>query len=196
MQLPVGSYKVRPSPFGGQKMPEMRAADRQTSAVLIEREGSFFVYEPSLGLIGSGETAEVAYQKFQAARRNLMADVERAGLTMEREGSSKPGLAAELGIFIAKACIVMVLIVAIGAIGAVKVIQSAQGAAVAIGNALGSGKTISMVDVVHKSGEVAHDLQSLSDDNKKALLSNIGIVSRELTPYVEAWRNPPDNPTK
>jgi len=174
-------------------MPETRAADRQASAVLIERDGSFFAYEPALGLIASGETAQAAYREFEAARRKLMADVERAGLTIDRDAGRKPGMTAELGIFVAKTCIVLVLIVAIGAIGAVKVIQSAQGAAVAIGNALGSGKTISMVDVVQKSGEVVRDLQSLSDDNKKALINNIGTVSRELTPYVEAWRNPPDN---
>jgi hypothetical protein len=165
-----------------------------STTVLIERGGSYFVYEPTLGIIASGDTVEGAYRKFVGARRDLMEEVERAGLTVSRNQSSTPlpaaegvpgrSLLGELGLFAAKLCIVLVLV---GAIGGAAVRSVASG----VSQALAPFSSIVLADVVRKADDVARDARSLTIEQKESLRRSVGILSRELQPLLEAWRNPP-----
>src|SRR5260370_21071112 len=130
MQLLIGFYKVHESahyydPHQGTGMPLIRADESRSGAVLIERHGRFFVYEPWIGVVGSGETVEAAYRAFIGAKRGLMEEVERAGLTIEAAPLTAPaaqtptrrGIAVELGVFLAKTCIVLLIVGWIAALG-------------------------------------------------------------------------------
>jgi hypothetical protein len=85
-----------------------------STAVLLERGGSFFVYEPNLGIIASDETVEGAYRRFTGAKNALTEDAERAGLMLRRSVASaqlpaqsrasvagRQGVVAELAMFAA-----------------------------------------------------------------------------------------------
>jgi hypothetical protein len=172
-----------------------------STTVLIERGGSYFVYEPALGIIASGDTVEGAYRKFLDTRRDLMEQVERAGLTVSRNQSSTPLPAAggvpgrsflgELGLFAAKLCIVLVLVGAIGGMAVRSLAKSIDGVASGVSQALAPFSSIVLADVVRKADDVASDARSLTVEQKESLRRSIGILSRELQPLFEAWRDPP-----
>lgn len=161
-----------------------------STAVLLERGGSFFVYEPNLGIIASDETVEGAYRRFAGAKRALAEDAERAGLMLRRSVASarlpaqprpsapgRRGVVAELTMFVAK---IGIFFVVVGAIG------------VAVLMAIGpTVKPLGMADIVDKAAEIARDISSLSPEKKELLRQSVGIVSRELDPVGDAWRNPP-----
>jgi hypothetical protein len=146
---------------------------------------------------------EVAYKKFDIAKRELIANVERAGLVIGREavagrgpGSAQSqklrdvrGVAAELGVFALKGVIVLIIVGAAG----ISVGRSISGSIDRLGESI-APKSISMVDVVHKFAEIARDVQDLSESDRELLKQSIGKLSREIDPVVDAWRNPPASP--
>jgi len=156
-----------------------------STVVVLERGGNFFAYEPGLGIVVSDETVEGAYRRFANAKRALMEDAERAGLAIRRLVAS-PGsnpragsavgqrsVAAELTMFLAKTCIVFLVL----------------GGFVALGGGL--LKPLAMADIADKAADIARDISSLPPEKKELLRQSVGIVSRELSPVGDAWRNPP-----
>jgi hypothetical protein len=163
------------------------------TAVLLEQGGSFFVYEPSLGIIASDATVEGAYRRFSEAKRTLTVDAERAGLVMRRRLApvrlpprprqiihGQRGAVAELAMFLAKT---VILLLVLGAIG------GALG--ITVGRMTANVKPVGMADIADKAAEIARDASSLSPEKKELLRESVGIVSRELAPVIDSWRNPP-----
>ena len=154
-------------------MLEARQEVAPSTAVVIERGGIFFVYEPSLGIVVSDETIEGAYRRFAGAKRALVDEAERAGLTIRRfvapaEPQLQPQLAggqrpvvAELTIFFAKICIVFLVIGGLIALGA------------------GFVKPLAMGDIADKAADIARDISSLSPDKKDLLRQSVGGNVRE-----------------
>jgi hypothetical protein len=188
------SYRMtRRNRCQGLEMLGSRQEVAPSTAVLVERGGSFFVYEPNLGIITSDETVEGAYRRFASAKRALAEDAERAGLTLRRSvapprlpaqtrrsASGRRGVVAELTMFVAK---IGIFFVVVGAIGAA--------VAMAVGGTSPNVKPLGMADIADKAGEIARDISSLSPEKKELLRQSVGTVSHELDPVVDAWRNPP-----
>jgi len=180
-----------------------RTDDSGRSVTLIENNGRFFFFEPDVGVIASDEKIEGAYQKFLGARQAFWREVELAGLPVDgsRRAShareivlaSPTGrsMASELGLFIAKFGIAIVLI---GTIGGVAVTRAVNSVAAAIEHATSPIKSVSMADVTLKASDIVKDLRSLTEQEREALRQNIGAISRELGPMIDAWRNPPAKP--
>lgn len=165
------------------------------AAVLLEKDGRFFFCEPGLAVIASGDSVEGAYEKFIESRRGYLEDFERAGLNARRFSYAQlpgdldnGGKGLGLKAFLAKTCIVLLLIVGIGAITGLSVAHFVGGIVGPQVEAMGS---ISMEDVVKKVAVIAQDFQSLPDDRKETLKRDIGLLSREATMFIDAWRNPP-----
>jgi hypothetical protein len=162
----------------------------EVTAVLLERGGSFFVYEPNLGIIASDGTAEGAYRRFTGARLALAKEVERAGLTLRRSfvparlparpakvAAGQRGVVAELFLFVAKLGIFFLIV---------------GGTGLVVATTVGSGaKPLGMADVADKAAEIARDVSNLPPEKKELLRQSVGVVSRELGPVFDAWRNPP-----
>jgi hypothetical protein len=159
----------------------------QTTAILVEKSGRFFFYEPGLALIVSDDGIKRAHEKFVDARQAFFEEADRAGLRAGRPAAvtrvARPaqqlagrGVAAELGLFLAKICIVL-LIVAGG------------GAAVMMG--ITPPGSVSMVDIADKAAVIVKDVQAMPQDRKDSLRQSITILSREAAPMIDAWRNPP-----
>jgi len=179
-----------------------RTNDSGHSVTLVEKNGRFFFFQPDVGVIASGESIEDAYQKFLGARHAFLREVEQAGLTVgDKHGaagaqgivltSAVRNLSSELGLFVAKLCIAIVLIAAIS--GAV-LTRAAGGITTAIDQVAGSAKSISIADVSRKAADIVKDLQSLTEHEKESLRQSVGTISRELDPIIDAWRNPPAKP--
>lgn len=167
----------------------------EATAVLLERDGSFFVYEPNLGIIASDGTVEGAYARFTGAKHALAAEAERAGLTLRRSFvpprlparpaqvsagqvvAGQRGVVAELTLFVVKLGIFFLIV---GGIGLVVAMKGGSG-----------GKPLGMADVADKAAEIARDVSNLPPEKKELLRQSVGVVSRELGPVVDAWRNPP-----
>ena len=162
----------------------------ESTAVLLERGGSFFVYEPNLGIIASDGTVEGAYRRFTGAKLALVEDAERAGLALRRStvpdrlparprkvAVGQRGVVAELSLFVAK---IGILFLVVGAIGLAVAMTTGSG-----------GKSLGMADIVDKAAEIARDVSGLPPEKKELLRQSVGVVSRELGPVFDAWRNPP-----
>jgi hypothetical protein len=169
------------------------------TVVLLERNGRYFVYEPGLALISSDGDIKVAYEKFAAARHSYFEDIGRAGLTFNASSLATPGTSkaqstvgrsfrGELALFAAKLCVVLVFIAVIGASLGIVVQQ------LAAANSAQGG--LSMVDIANKAEVIAKDVQAMPQERKDALRRSIGVLSRELEPIVEAWRNSPPVPER
>lgn len=171
-------------------MLKARSDNLLSTAVLFEKSGKFYCYEPGLGLLASDDSVEGVYNKFMEAKRRFIAEVEQAGLTANLlapvvHGTERAKLIAgrdianELGLFLAKICIVLIVV--------------GGTAVVAVKHSVGdvSIQGISMVDIANKAADIVRDVQAMPQDRKESLRQNIGILSREATPFVEAWRNPP-----
>ncbi len=145
-------------------------------AVLIETGGRYYFYEPGLAVIGSGDALEEAYERFVRSRQEYMAEAEKAGLrphqTQTGQDVGRLGMAQELALFFAKTCIAILVI---GGIGAMAVLP------------LG---TISVRDLGNKMALVAKDLQELKPEEKEGMRQSLGVISREVSPLGEAWRQP------
>jgi hypothetical protein len=163
----------------------------ESTAVLLERGGSFFVYDPSLGIIASDGTVEGAYRRFTNAKRASVDDAERAGLALRRSVVALPlvpvrprrdtpgrrSVVGELSLFVAKLCISFLIV---GGIGVVVAMTAGRG-----------GKSLGMADIADKAGEIARDVSGLPPEKKELLRQSVGVVSRELGPVFDAWRGPP-----
>lgn len=183
-------------------MSAIRPEQSSSTAVLVEKDGTFFFYQPELGVIASGDSVEGAYEKFVGARSACLRDLNHAGLTISRPVAADPvaiqptkrEIGWELGLFAVKICLVFVLIGAIGAVAANGVSRAVEGAVAAIAPQFeGLGK-LSLADVSVKAADIARDAQNLPESQKASLRQSIGIISRELEPLVEAWRNPSGGP--
>jgi hypothetical protein len=163
------------------------------TAVLLEKGGRFYVYQPGLALIASDQSLLTAYRKFIGVRRDFIEEAERSGLAghgplprayvgVPEQSLARGGIAAELGLFVAKLCIVLLLVAGLGA-----------AAAIGMKNALGGGG-VSIVDIANKAAEIVKDVQAMPPDRKESLRQSIGVLSREAAPLMDAWRNPPPLP--
>lgn len=184
-----------------------RANGLSSQTVLIENHGKFFVYQPASGVIASGDSVTIAYQKFMDAQRVFLDNVQEAGLTPAIQESAGPvavagigptGVAvhrsaiAELGLFAAKFGLVLVILggAAVVAVGAIE--NAVGGAAQGISRAMAGLGSLTLSDVVAKSDEVVRDFKSVPDERKQDFRKNVGEISRQLSPIIEAWRNPTD----
>jgi hypothetical protein len=166
-------------------MLEARQEVASSTVVVLERGGNFFAYEPGLAIVVSDETIEGAYRRFVNAKRALVEEAEGAGLALRRLvaspkanpqaafGVGQRGAAAELTMFLAKTCIVFVVL----------------GGLIALGGGL--LKPLAMADIADKAADIARDISSLPPEKKELLRQSVGTVSRELSPVGDAWRNPP-----
>lgn len=178
----------------------------QASVTLLENNGRIFFFQPDIGVIASDEKLETAYQKFLSARQAFWSEVDRAGLTVGARPTASAqaitvaatggrSVVSELGLFVAKFCIVLAVIGGIGWGVGVAVTKAVNGAATAFNQAFDpKSLSLSYADVARKAGEIVKDMQSLTKDEKEALQRNVSAISRELEPVAEAWRNPPPRP--
>ena len=183
------------------------ASDQKISVNLLESNGRIYFFQPDIGVIASGDNVENAYQKFLGARRAFWNELEGAGLTggaatagvaasaVPREiklpAPGGRGVPAELGLFIVKSFIALAII---GSVAGFVVTHTVDRITMAVDQAAGSVKPISLADVTRKAADIVKDIKSLSPEDKEALRRNIGTISRELEPIVDAWRNPPPGP--
>jgi hypothetical protein len=178
-------------------VPETETNRLPFTAILLERDGRFFLYEPGLGVISSAESVEGAYEKFADARRAYVAEVERAGLTAEKPARRSSAVAVgqsasrELTLFAGKVGIVLLVIAAIGTPVVVSLSRSIGQVAAAVSEIVAPLKSISLADVSRKAADIARDAQDLSADKKETLRQSVGVISREAAPIIDAWRNPP-----
>lgn len=177
-------------------MLEARPEHSPSATVLIEKSGRFFCYEPGLALIASDNSAGGTYDKFVAARRDFFEKIGQLGLETTRLGAQAETAAptptlqlvgraimADLGLFLGKTCIVLLVIAGIGVAAAVRVSPLLSG--------LPPTMSISMTDVADKASMMVRDVQAMPHESKESLRQNVGILSRELSPIIEAWRTPP-----
>jgi len=190
-------------------MPQRSTGQSEPAVNMVEKNGRFFFFQPDIGVIASDDAIEGAYEKFLGARRAFWCELHAAGLTAgdrgmvarldptiasPRNAVSVPksrGLTTELGIFVAKLLIALALFAGIGGI---VIGRTAEGVTGAIDRAIGSSKSISLADVSRKAADIVKDMQSLTREEKESLRQSMAVISRELDPIVDAWRNPPAKP--
>lgn len=192
----------------------LQARHAPSATVLLERNGEYFVYEPGLALVASGDTVESAYRSFSEGKKAFSEKARRAGLTLGEVPVARAagfvagrGFFGELGLFLTKTGIVLLIIGGIGvaaatALGKVisglsaEVSREVARASAGAADVLKGVGSISMVDIANKAAVIVQDVQAMPADRKESLRQSIGILSREVTPIVEAWRNPPASPTE
>jgi hypothetical protein len=173
-------------------MTEGRSNPIPSHAVLMERDGQFFLYEPDIGVIASGTTADEAHRKFTAAKRAYVEEIQRAGLSVspiERRSdavSFRQDFRSELKLFAAKIAMVLVLLAAV----CLFLVQGVAGAGEQLVRIVTAVGTISMNDVAGKAEIIVKDVQAMPPERKEALRRSLATLSREIDPFVEAWRNP------
>jgi hypothetical protein len=169
------------------------------SAILIEREGRFFFYQPGLGVVASGDTIAAAHRKFADARDELLEEARRAQLEIGQPAAAmapapmgaavavmpSSSIAHELTIFLAKLCMVLVVIGVIGGIAA-SAIEKQVGQL----SANMAASQLSLGTIVQKSEEIVRDVRATPVESKEALRRNIAVIARSLAPFTDAWRNP------
>jgi hypothetical protein len=168
------------------------------TAILVEKGGRFFIYEPELAVIAADDTVQKAYDKFLSAKRAYLDDVAQAGLIVAPTAATPTGqaiaprqFASELGLFLAKTCIVLILVGAVALIAVDQAGRAVSRLASGVDQAIAPLKSISLADLVGKVAEIAKDAQGLPAEKKEALRRSIGTISLETAPFVDAWRNPP-----
>ena len=179
-------------------MSELGLDASPTGAVLVDKNGRFFVYEPRLGVIASDDSVERAYEKFVVSKREFVAELECAGLTVGTPvatAGAAPVLASrpmadELRLFLVKTCIVLLIVAGVAVAAVVGVNQAIAGLAGAIASLEGLGN-LSLADVANKAEAMAIDARDFPADRKELLRRSVGDLSRELGPIIDAWRNPP-----
>ena len=168
-------------------------------AVLLARAGRYFFYEPGIGVIASSENIEAAYKKFDAARREYIAQAESAGLTTAESGPGAPvelrfSARRELALFVAKVCIFLAIAAVVALPVIIGISRSIEQAAAGISSVVSREGVLSFADVARKADDIVRDARSMPEEKKASLRQNIGAISRELAPFVDAWRNPPEMP--
>jgi hypothetical protein len=175
------------------RVSELRPDKSPGATILLAKDGKFFVYEPGVAVIASGDSVEAAYRNYGDVRQDYLLQLERAGVTVGRPASPmRQDVRRELMIFFAKLCIVLLVVVAVGAPAIVAIGRSFDGLATTLSGAFASAGSISLVDLTQKAADIAKDAQSLPDEKKEQLRQSIGAISREAGPFVDAWRNPPE----
>jgi hypothetical protein len=161
------------------------------------REGRFFFYQPELGVIASDETITRADEKFLNAKRTFLEDVDRAGLVSERPASAIPvsappprSLRSELGLFLAKTCMVFLLLGVIVSLAASVVSHSVENVTSEISASLEKLSRLSLSDIAVKAADIARDAHNMPEERKLLLKDSVSALSREMGPIVDAWRNP------
>lgn len=175
-------------------MSEIRPNELPAPTILVAKSGKFFVYETGLGIIASGESVEGAYERFGIMRQQYFEDVVNAGLTAHAPLSkdSQHGIGRELSIFFLKLCILIMVLAAIITPLVVSVSQAVEQTVAAVSSSLSSTGSLSLKDVAQKAADIAKDAQDLPPEKKEILKQSLGVISRELQPLVDAWRNPPN----
>jgi hypothetical protein len=176
--------------------------------VLLEKGGRFFFYEPGSALLVSDGSITTAYEKFLAARRDYFEEVERAGLTIgwpslagrnsgQAQVHAGRTFGGELGLFVSKFCIVLLIVVGIGASVVTSFVNGLQPLVGQMKQAivdLSASGGLSMVDIANKAEVIVKDVGAMPQERKDSLKRSIGILSREIEPMIDAWRNPPSTP--
>src|SRR5476651_212630 len=96
----------------------MREAQR-SSAVLLEKEGRFFIYQPEIGIIASDDDIERAYKKFAGVRQEYYREMAGAGLEIPQDPEVVArrrilgSIGRELGGFLARIAIVIIVVLAL-----------------------------------------------------------------------------------
>ena len=174
-------------------MSEMRSEQLPGAAVLLARDGKFFVYEPGLAVVASGDSVEAAYRNFDSVRQDYLSQLQRAGVAAGRPAArAQLNMRRELTVFFAKLCIVLLMLVMVGTLAVMGISRSIDGLAATLSRSLGSAGSLSLVDLAQKAADIAKDAQSLPDEKKEQLRQSISTISREVGPFVDAWRNPPE----
>lgn len=178
-----------------------------SQTVLLENGGKFFVYQPASGVIASGDTVSSAYQKFTEAQRLFLDNVQQAGLSAVAwesggsgafAGGGATGVAVhrsalgEIGLFAAKFGLVLLVVGAMGVVAAGAIGSAIGGAAQEVSRALAGVGSLTLSDIVNKSDDIVRDFKSVPDQRKEDFRKNVGEISRQLSPVIDAWRNPPD----
>jgi hypothetical protein len=183
-----------------------RQLDRvQSATVMIEKAGRFFFYQPSLGVIASDAGIDSAYRRFLDARQHYLDEVTASGVALAspipeggRSGNilARHDLTHELMLFLMKTGIVLLLVMVVVVVAA----TSVGGALARLGDRLTAIaeplNSISIVDVADKAAVIVKDIQAMPPERKESLKRSIGIISRELDPIAEAWRNPTPAPAR
>lgn len=170
--------------------------------ILSEKNGKFYFYQPELNLIASGDTVAVAYENFRDVRLEFLHEIERAGLENELptprarrvKGTPRDGqpIVRELGMFIVKTAIVLVIVAVIGIAGMFAAERSvgrltARLDAGAFKNLFGGVQHASLVDFINKAAVHA---EAMPPARKEQLRESVGILAREAKPIVEAIEAP------
>jgi hypothetical protein len=174
------------------------ASDQETSVNLLESNGRIYFFQPDIGVIASGDNVVNACEKFLGARRAFWSEIEGAGL---RARAATAGVAASAVPRPRRAC-------GAGLVhrrvlhcadnhrqrGQLLVTHTVDRITMAVDQAAGSVKPVSLADVSPKAVDIVKDFKSLSTEDREPLRRSIGAISRELDPIVDAWRNPPPGP--
>jgi hypothetical protein len=173
--------------------------ERPASTILVERNGKFFFYEPDHGVIASGSTVDSAFDQFTRTWNARFEQAEQAGIPIEVGRARTLGdkvavrsdIVGELKIFLAKIAIVLVILAVVGLLA----VKAVGGVAEKLASALAPLGSISMVDIANKAEIIVKDVQAMPPERKDALRRSLAILSREVEPLAEAWRNPsPETP--
>ena len=134
-----------------------------------------------LGIEDGAEAEEkIGQLGLETTRLGAQAETAAPTPTLQLVGRA---IMADLGLFLGKTCIVLLVIAGIGVAAAVRVSPLLSG--------LPPTMSISMTDVADKASMMVRDVQAMPHESKESLRQNVGILSRELSPIIEAWRTPP-----
>lgn len=173
------------------------------TAVLLQKNGKYFLYQPALGVIASGASVVQAYEKFTAARRDLIENVDIAGLTPgkipvtappRRARRTRPagrGIVGELSLFLVKTCIILLIIGIIGAAGVRAAWHSVARFGTIVQELANREKSLPKFSLVDAIDKAAQHAEAMPEARKEELRQSIGILSREAQPLINAWNNPP-----
>jgi hypothetical protein len=169
-------------------------------AVVREKGGRFFFYQPDLAVIASDTSLEGAYKRFLETKREYLAEIEQSGVSLvlptaqaavAGDMSVRHDIGSELKLFLMKTAIVLLLIVAIGGLGVAGIAGAVDRLGATIAAVVGPLGSVSILDVESKAAVIVKDVQAMPAERKESLKKSIGTLSREIDPLVDAWRNPP-----
>lgn len=176
--------------------------EHSSQVILLQKDGRFFFYRPAFGIIASGDNIATAYQKFNEAQRAYFDDVQRAGLTVapgvqaprEVGAAVHRGVLAELGLFVVKFAMVLLMLGVAGGMAVSGLEGALTGVGQSVARVVNSLGMITLNDAVTKSEDIVRDINQLPASRKEELRRNVEVISRELTPIIDAWRNLPKSP--
>ncbi len=164
-------------------------------AILSEKNGQFYIYQPELNIIATGETLASAYDKFCSIRLDFLHEIERAGLedelpqvrpvrgartSMRGTGGGAVAAAGNLSMFIVKLAIVVGLFAFVGVVGLFALERVVTNGVARINNGTAHA---SLVDLTNNA---ARHAQAMPADRKDQLRDSVGILAREAKPILDA----------